>query len=615
MNKKPVLLIILDGFGLAPKTKYNAIAQANTPHLDSWFAQYPHATLQASGAAVGLPAGSIGNSEVGHLTIGAGRIIEQPESFILQSIGTCPAKLAKPACPSKLEERSREGLDKRRGDGSFYKNPILQTHLQELKKKGKALHIIGLLSDAGVHCTESIIFAFIQAAADAGIDKIFVHPILDGRDVAPKSAAIYLQRLDEFLRTIPQARIGSLHGRFYAMDRDNNWERTEKSYGILTSAYGSMILARKARRLLTTNGLDNSYPFALSFERSPDTSISSVVNDPSTIFEVLPVLSLSKDQRVAPSQWPQVLESNYAAGITDEFIPPINLDPKAIVSNGDGIIFANYRPDRARQLTECFVAPKFSHFEHKNSDPTQPFVLSPSCTSGLKMLRPYMLRPLEASKDIQLEFFITPVSYGSQIHTTIMYPQQPITNTLKEILSHAGKTIFSIAETEKYAHITYFFDGGRETQFPGETRVLIPSLHTRTYIANPEMSAPAITQAALKSLRENPSDFYLINYANADMVGHSGDFEATKKAIEILDAQLAQLFKVVVEEMHGTMFITADHGNAEDKSNTPQPHTAHTANPVPFLMLNESNKNGAAELPLNQLADIAGFVLRFMGIN
>lgn len=509
MNTKPVLLIILDGYGLAPKTKYNAIAQANTPHLDAWFAQYPHATLQASGAAVGLPAGSIGNSEVGHLTIGAGHIIEQPESFILRAIA----------------------------DGSFDKNPVLQTHLQELKKKGKALHVIGLLSDAGVHCTEEIIFAYIRAAAEAGIEKIFVHPILDGRDEAPKSAALYLQRLDEFLQTIPQARIGSLHGRFYAMDRDNNWERTKESYDILTPQF------------FGANG----------------------------------------------KGWPSILEANYAASITDEFIPPTNLDTEAIVSNGDGIIFANYRPDRARQLTECFTNSKFAHFERKNSDPTPLFVL-------------------KYPKDIQLEFFITPVSYGSQIHTTVMYPQKPVPNTLKEILSHAGKTIFSIAETEKYAHITYFFDGGRETQFPGETRVLIPSLHTRNYIANPEMSASAITQAVLKSLRENPCDFYLINYANADMVGHSGDFEATKKAIELLDAQLAQLFKVVVEEMHGTMFITGDHGNAEEKFDSicGQPHTAHTTNSVPFLMLNESNKKGAVELPLNQLADIKGFILRFM---
>jgi 2,3-bisphosphoglycerate-independent phosphoglycerate mutase len=551
MNKKPVLLIILDGYGVAPKTKYNAIAQANTPHLDTWFAHYPHATLQASGAAVGLPAGSIGNSEVGHLTIGAGRIIEQPESFILRAIAS----------------------------GSFYKNPVLQTHLQELKKKNKALHVIGLLSDAGVHCTEEIIFAFIQAATGAGIEKIFVHPILDGRDVAPKSAALYLQRLDEFLRTVPQARIGSLHGRFYAMDRDNNWDRTKQSYEILTLSLNQ----------LGTNGKEIQ-------------NLTNTIKDQVLQSDMISIPHSVRPESIeGPLNWPSILEANYAAGIADEFIPPTNLDPEAIVSNGDGIIFANYRPDRARQLTEYFIplrlstpsgladsaghaSPTFSHFERK---------------------------------DIDLEFFITPVSYGLQINTSIMYPHKPVTNTLKEILSHAGKTIFSIAETEKYAHITYFFDGGREAQFPRETRVLIPSLHTRNYIANPEMSAPAITQAVLKSLQENPCDFYLINYANADMVGHSGDFEATKKAIEVLDAQLGQLFKVVVEEMHGTMFITGDHGNAEDKFDeaSKQPHTAHTTNPVPFLMLSESNKNGAVELPLNQLSDIAGFVLKFMGLN
>lgn len=509
MNKKPVLLIILDGFGIASKTKYNAIAQAHTPHLDYWFAHYPHAILQASGTAVGLPSGSIGNSEVGHITIGAGRIIEQPETIILRAIE----------------------------NGSFYKNPVLLSHLQELKKKNQALHILGLLSDAGVHCTASIICAYIRAAADAGINKIFVHPILDGRDVAPKSAALYLQRLDEFLSTIPQAKIGSIHGRFYAMDRDNNWERTKLSYDVLTKM---------------------SLPPSLS--------------------------ELRRTGKTNESQWLEILNQNYAAGITDEFVPPTNLDPDAIITNGDGIIFANYRSDRARQLTECFVSQNFSHFEHKNID---------------------------------LEFFLTPVSYGSQIHTTIMYAQQPIPNTLKEILSRNHKTIFSIAETEKYAHVTYFFDDGRETSFPGETRVLIPSLRAKNYVSHPEMSAPAITQTVLKSLSENPSDFYLINYANADMVGHSGNFEATKKAIEILDEQLGELFKVVVEEMDGTMFITADHGNAEDKfdEKSGQPHTAHTANPVPFLMITKDNKNGAVKLPLHQLSDIAGFVLKFMGVN
>jgi 2,3-bisphosphoglycerate-independent phosphoglycerate mutase len=420
-----------------------------------------------------------------------------------------------------------------------------------------------------VHCTEKLIFAYVKAANDAGIKKIYVHPILDGRDVAPQSAALYLERLDTFLKTIPHARIGSLHGRFYAMDRDNNWDRTEQSYEVLTSAHGSMILARKARRLLTTNGLDNSSPLAIPIHHTIGDEGSS---------EQSP-----EYQRVTPLTWQHILSENYAAGITDEFIPPINLNPDAVIKSGDGIIFANYRPDRARQLTECFTKKEFTQFKRKN---------------------------------LSLDCFITPVAYGSNLQTNAMYPEAPISHTFKEILSRAGKTIFSIAETEKFAHVTYFFDGGKETVFPGETRVLIPSIHARNYISNPQMSAQEITSAIIKSLRENPHDFYLINYANADMVGHSGNFEATKKAIEVLDAQLAQLYAVAVQEMHGTMFITADHGKAENMfdEKTNEPCTAHTTNPVPFLMIDESKKNGAETLPLDQLADIMPFILNFMGI-
>jgi len=538
MKIKPVFLIILDGFGYRAQTEFNAIAQANTPHLKDWFAHYPHTLLKASGDAVGLPDGSMGNSEVGHETIGAGRIIEQPESFLLRAIG----------------------------DGSFFENPMLKTQLRALKDSGKAIHIIGLLSDAGVHCHEKIIYAFIKAAADAGISRIFVHPILDGRDAPPKSAVIYLQRLEKLLKTVPMARIGSLHGRFYAMDRDSNWDRTKLSYEVLTKM-----------------------PTPVRPERAKDTNGKT---------------------------WQSVLEQNYAQDITDEFIPPTNLDPEAIVLDGDGIIFANYRADRARQLTECFTnlnkvpfvpttsIRAFSSAVYAGTGPSLPA----RCLSAIA------LATVESSQsEVGL---LTPVSYGSQIHTQVMYPQPPVTNTLKEILSAHGKTIFTIAESEKYAHVTYFFDGGRETQFPGETRVLLPSINTRNYIATPEMSAPEITAAVIKSLHTNPCDFYLINYANADMVGHSGDFEATKKAIEILDQELDKLFEVVVKEMHGTMFITGDHGNAEDKFDivSNQVRTSHTTNPVPFLVLDESKKNEAVKLPLNQLADIMGFVLGWMGV-
>lgn len=525
MAKKPVLLVILDGFGYREETRFNAIAQAHTPHLDSWFAHYPHALLEASGKAVGLTEGSIGNSEVGHLTIGAGRIIEQPESFILHAIQ----------------------------DGSFFTNPVLQAQLTKLKKSGKALHIIGLLSDAGVHCREKIIHAFIQAAAQSGIENIFIHPILDGRDTPPHSAVTYLNRLDDFIDTIPQAKIGSLHGRFYAMDRDNNWDRTEKSYDVL------------APQFFGSNG-KNENQLNLKNTEIPHPRSSRRIERPGV-----------------ETTWQQALEQNYISGITDEFIVPINLIPRAIINSDDGIIFANYRADRARQLTECFTQPSFDHFKRINID---------------------------------LTFFLTPVSYGAHIHTQVMYPHKPAPHTLKEELSQAGKTIFSVAETEKYAHVTYFFSGGKESAFPGETQVLIPSIKVKDYVENPQMSAPEITQAVIQSLRTDPCDFYLINYANADMVGHSGNFEATKKSIEILDKELDKLFKVAVTQMHGIMFITADHGNAEDKfdEKSGQPRTAHTANPVPFLMLDETKRDRSEKLPLKELADIKDFILKSMDI-
>ncbi len=527
MTKKPILLIILDGFGYRKERAGNPIAQANTPHLHDWFSHYPHTLLTASGQAVGLPAGKMGNSEVGHLTIGAGRVIEQPESFILKAIE----------------------------NGSFYHNEMLHQNLEKLRISGKNLHIIGLLSDGGIHCHEKVIHAFIKAAAHAGIANIYIHPILDGRDAPPKSAAIYLQRLEDVIASTPQAQIGSIHGRFYAMDRDSNWERTQKSYEVLSVPLNQ----------LGANGKNEN-------RNIKKTEYSSLMNENPN--PVRPESIEGQINKIPHKSWQQILEENYSQNITDEFIPPTNLDPEAIVSPGDAIIFANYRPDRARQLTECFVS--------KNN----------------------------------LAWFLTPVSYGSQIHTEIMYPQPEITNTLKEILAKHHKTIFSIAETEKYAHVTYFFDGGREMKFPGETRVLIPSIRARNYIDNPQMSAPEITQTVIKSLRADPCDFYVINYANADMVSHSGDFESTKKAIEILDAELAKLYDVAIKEMHGTMFITADHGNAEEKydKESGQPHTAHTTNPVPFLMLDENKKNGADKLPLHQLADIMGFVLKWMGI-
>lgn len=494
----PTALVILDGFGYREEKKYNAIAHAHMPHFNSWWQHYPHALLKAAGTAVGLPNDMVGNSEVGHLTIGAGRIIEQPMKTWLDSIA----------------------------DDSFVKNKTLQEQFKKLINNGGNLHILGLLSDAGVHCHEKELYAVIDAAIKAGIKKIIVHPILDGRDVPAQSAYDYMNRLTYTAKQYAHDHviIGSMHGRFYAMDRDHHWDRTEKSYRILT-----------------------------------------------------------EKQDLPHEEWKKVLEHNYAHAITDEFIVPTQLSDDPIIHNGDGIIFCNIRPDRARQLTTCFMEPE-----------KIPFITKP----------------------LNLTFFITPVDYGDNLHTVTLFPRKKISNTLKDILSHHHKTIFTIAETEKYAHVTYFFRGENENTVATETRHMIPSLAAKNYIQHPEMRAAEITKAIITSLEKNPADFYLINYANADMVGHSGNFGATIKAVEFLDIQLGILYEEIVEKRNGTLYITADHGKAEDMFDevAHQARTGHTTNPVPFIMIKKGCE-ADTHLALQGLADIAPFILKNMEIN
>lgn len=495
-QKKVTMLIILDGFGWRKEHKYNAIYHAATPHFDQWMEEYPHAILKASGTAVGLPEGYIGNSEVGHFTIGAGRIIKEPVTQINEAIK----------------------------DGSFFTNPVLVTALEKIKKSGKTVHLIGLLSDAGVHADIKQINAFIDAAHKLGVQNILFHAFLDGRDMPPQSATPYLQQLEKKLSSIG-AQLGSIHGRFYAMDRDENWDRTEQAYRILTEP-------QKAKKY---------------------------------------------------NSWQQALKDCYQNNITDEFVLPTQLDESAYVKDGDGIIFFNFRSDRARQLTASFIDPLFNEF---------------------------------SKKPIPLAFFVTPTVYDREMKLDALYPQPYLETTLKTVLADHGKTIFSIAETEKYAHVTYFFNGGKEGALATETQTLIPSLSTRDYGAHPEMSANVITQTVLQSLNEAPCDFYLINYANADMVGHTGDFDATVKAVEYLDQQLEKLYAQVVEMMDGTLYITADHGNAEDMydEKAQQPRTAHTTNNVPFVMIRKKLKGNPQTLPLHTLADIAPFILKNMNL-
>jgi 2,3-bisphosphoglycerate-independent phosphoglycerate mutase len=494
MNK-PTALVILDGFGISPEKQHNAIAQAHMPYFKHWLSSYPHAILKASGSAVGLPDGFQGNSEVGHITIGAGQIIEQPMTTWL----------------NKIE------------NSSFAHNQTLLDCLQKVQRTEKTVHIMGLLSDAGVHAHEKQLYACIDAAWQAGIKKIVVHAFLDGRDTPPQSAYDYLKKLEHKLAYYNHhACIGSIHGRFYAMDRDHNWQRTENSYRILTES-----------------------------------------------------------QKTSTISWETALEKQYAHGITDEFIIPTQLRSDGIIKNGDGIIFCNIRPERARQLTASFVQPHFTDF---------------------------IVKPLT------LTFFITPIEYSPELPTIHLFKRNLINNTLKDILARQGKTIFSIAETEKYAHVTYFFRGENEAPVSTETRVMIPSLHVATYKNNPEMSAQKITDAVLHSLQTNPQDFYLINYANADMVGHSGDFNATIRAVEFLDTQLEQLYETIVQKMNGTLYITADHGKADDMYDVSihQPRTAHTCNPVPFIYINKEHKNSSLQLNLRELSDIAPFIVKNM---
>ena len=483
----PTALVILDGFGYSTHKKGNAIYHAYTPFLDYALAHYPHTLLRASGTAVGLPKRYRGNTQVGHATIGAGKIIPQPISIINDAI-------------------AHQQLDHM---------PLLLNAYKQLKKNHGRLHIIGLLSNAGIHSHYKHIQAYIDNAHAHGVKKIFLHLFLDGRDSPPQFALHLLKKL----HYKNKATLGSVHGRFYAMDRDKNWQRTQKSYDCLTSQK------------------------------------TTICTD-------------------TPKKY---IEKNYAQNISDEFIPPTLFDAQARIQENDGIIFANFRPDRALQLAQLFV------------DPAIP----------------------ESKKQIKLSFFITPFSYSPDLATSALWIAAPVLNTLKQQLAAAGKTLFTCAETEKYAAVTYFFSSGHPQPFLGETQMLIPSLKTRDYQKYPGMSAAHITTCVLQSLKNNPDDFYLINYANADMVAHSGNFDATKEAIECLDKQLKTLYQELVVKKKGTLYITGDHGNAETMIDQQhhQPHTAHTSNKVPFMAIAPNLKNKKKKLHLKSLSDIASFIL------
>ena len=492
-NKAPTALIILDGFGYSKESEYNAIVQAHTPCFDKLVTTYPTTLLRASGIAVGLPEGSIGNSEVGHLTIGSGSIILQPFTMI------------------------HEGIK----EETFFANKVLIKNLQKLKKEKKTVHLMGLLSDATVHGHIDHLIGFLRAAKQQGLTDVIIHPFLDGRDVGPQTSLQYLEKLDQAIIDLGIGKIGSLHGRFYAMDRDRNWHLTKQSYYTL-------------------------------IEKQPSSK----------------------------KNWQTALKESYEQNITDEFLVPVQFENTPVIEPNDGIVFWNFRADRARQLTNAFLCP------------------------------PPELR----LEPFPLSFFITPVSYGPNYPTTSLYEKPYIQQTLTKMLHDKGYSLFATAETEKYAHVTYFFNGGRETKLEHEKRVLVPSIESKEFINHPEMSAETITEVIVTSLRYKPRDFYVVNYANADMIGHTGNFKATIKAIECLDKQLCMLYEEIVQKRNGTLYITSDHGNAEVMFNkeTNQPCTSHSTNPVFFIMAQQQLKDVLDELPLEELSDIAPFIVHNM---
>ncbi len=479
--KKPVALIILDGFGYSKNFTTSAITPETMPFFFSLLQKYPWTTLTAAGTSVGLPDGVAGNSAVGHFTLGAGKIIEQP-----------------------LTEFSR--LIKENILGNL---PVIKNNFTGLTQTGKTLHIIGLISDGGSHSRVEHTQALITLAGQYGIKKIIIHAILDGRDVPQKSAAEFLQRIEQTIQALPKtttAEIGTIQGRLYAMDRNENTARLMQAYNALN-------------------------------QETPHKSQS----------------------------WQEALTYYYAQNLYDEIIPPTQLTHDPTIKDGDGLVFVNIRADRGRELYQLL------------------------------------------KKNSKLSFIVSGINYDNDPHDQTICSTPYANNTLNDYLNKDNIRIFSIAESEKYAHITYFFNGGREKKYNTETRVIIPSDSPETFIHEPRMKAHEITQTVLKALKNDLADFYLINYANADMVGHTGDLQATKKAVAYLDQQLEKLYDAFVEEHEGTLYITGDHGNAEDKSHN---NPAHTTNPVYFLVVSEPHCPPTLLNGITTLADVKEIIIQ-----
>lgn len=492
LKNAPVMLVIMDGWGNGePQDKNNAVVQGNTPVIDRLMKECPVTRLFCSGEAVGLPDGQMGNSEVGHTNIGAGRVVYQELTRITKAIR----------------------------EGEFFKNEAFNAVIDETQKNDGALHLFGLVSPGGVHSHSSHLYALLELAKRRGMKKVFVHAFLDGRDVAPSSAAEFIAELEEKIKEIGIGKIATVSGRYYAMDRDKRWERVKKAYEAIAHAEG--VHAENAGA---------------------------------------------------------AVKASYDDGVTDEFVIPAVIGDYSGMKAEDGVIFFNFRPDRARELTHAFTDESFDGFERDE-------VLKPS--------------------------YVTMTQYEAGLNVRIAYPPQKLTKTMGEVIEANGMTQLRIAETEKYAHVTFFFNGGVEELFKGEDRILVPSPDVATYDMKPEMSAIEVTDKVVEAIGSGKYDFIILNYANGDMVGHTGVFEAAVKAVETVDTCVGRV-EEAIRKAGGILCITADHGNAEEMVDrkSGEPFTQHTTNPVPFILVGPQN----ISLHEGRLCDIAPTMLTLAGL-
>ncbi|WP_438281760.1 2,3-bisphosphoglycerate-independent phosphoglycerate mutase [Pseudomonas alabamensis] len=491
---KPLVLIILDGFGHSESPEYNAIHAANTPVYDRLRATQPHGLISGSGMDVGLPDGQMGNSEVGHMNLGAGRVVYQDFTRVTKAIR----------------------------DGEFFENPVLTGAVDKAVSAGKAVHVLGLLSDGGVHSHQDHLVAMVELAAQRGAETIYLHAFLDGRDTAPRSAQASIELMDATFARLGKGRIASLIGRYFAMDRDNRWDRVSAAYNLIVDS---------------------------TADYSADTALAG-------------------------------LQAAYARDESDEFVKATRIGEAVTVDDGDAVIFMNFRADRARELSRAFVEPDFSEF-------------------------PRARLP-------KLAAYIGLTQYSAKIAAPAAFAPASLDNVLGEYLAKHGKTQLRIAETEKYAHVTFFFSGGREEPFEGEERILIPSPKVATYDLQPEMNAPQVTDRIVEAIEQQRFDVIIVNYANGDMVGHTGVFAAAVKAVEALDTCVGRIVEAL-DKVGGEALVTADHGNVEqmEDESTGQAHTAHTTEPVPFIYV------GKRSLKVREggvLADVAPTMLKLLGL-